>query len=289
MRALIRRLVVTRQPVLRHTLRASAVFAPACAQYISAAGIGGAAPFATMVPKRKKSEMALLQQDVLPNQHMDAEPPPDFAPRRSARAAKNAAANQPEPFKADHEQNGSRDSRSKNSGQVRRRRENVEDVMHDLQDMESQLRGVVKRQKLAVKSSSVMSNPTDIEKDVFTPRSTKGGRDILAPAEHWNEYQPAAARKPPAKSKTWKASKASSVKEEVVDKEEASGMTREDPEEPAEPETEDVNDIKLERARPPPVNSDYLPLPWKGRLGYVHIHPPPRRMAIHQDLALRRY
>jgi hypothetical protein len=22
-------------------------------------------------------------------------------------------------------------------------------------------------------------------------------------------------------------------------------------------------------ARPPPVNSDYLPLPWKGRLGYV--------------------
>jgi hypothetical protein len=25
--------------------------------------------------------------------------------------------------------------------------------------------------------------------------------------------------------------------------------------------------------RPPPVNSDYLPLPWKGRLGYVS-HPP---------------
>lgn len=27
-------------------------------------------------------------------------------------------------------------------------------------------------------------------------------------------------------------------------------------------------------ARPPPVNSSYLPLPWKGRLGYVRIHSP---------------
>lgn len=32
---------------------------------------------------------------------------------------------------------------------------------------------------------------------------------------------------------------------------------------------EDVDVMKKEAARPPPVNSDYLPLPWKGRLGYV--------------------
>ncbi len=32
---------------------------------------------------------------------------------------------------------------------------------------------------------------------------------------------------------------------------------------------EDIDVIKKEAARPPPVNSDYLPLPWKGRLGYV--------------------
>lgn len=32
---------------------------------------------------------------------------------------------------------------------------------------------------------------------------------------------------------------------------------------------EDGDIVKLEAARPPPVNSDYLPLPWKGRLGYV--------------------
>lgn len=34
---------------------------------------------------------------------------------------------------------------------------------------------------------------------------------------------------------------------------------------------EDADNIKLEAARPPPVNSEYLPLPWKGRLGYVSV------------------
>jgi UV DNA damage endonuclease len=32
---------------------------------------------------------------------------------------------------------------------------------------------------------------------------------------------------------------------------------------------EDVDVLKREAGRPPPFNSDYLPLPWKGRLGYV--------------------
>lgn len=31
-------------------------------------------------------------------------------------------------------------------------------------------------------------------------------------------------------------------------------------------EAEELNEAL---GRPPPVNSDYLPLPWKGRLGYV--------------------
>lgn len=34
---------------------------------------------------------------------------------------------------------------------------------------------------------------------------------------------------------------------------------------------EDAAVLKLEGARPPPVNSDYLPLPWKGRLGFVSL------------------
>lgn len=46
-------------------------------------------------------------------------------------------------------------------------------------------------------------------------------------------------------------------------------------EELIDPEAEDVEEptaaeeIEAALTRPPPVNSDYLPLPWKGRLGYV--------------------
>lgn len=34
---------------------------------------------------------------------------------------------------------------------------------------------------------------------------------------------------------------------------------------------EEVNDDDIPKERPPNVNSDILPLPWKGRLGYVRI------------------
>ena len=40
---------------------------------------------------------------------------------------------------------------------------------------------------------------------------------------------------------------------------------------------EDEADVKEALSRPPPVNSEYLPLPWKGRLGYVsasHMYSP---------------
>lgn len=45
--------------------------------------------------------------------------------------------------------------------------------------------------------------------------------------------------------------------------------SRLDPDGDDVPAAEDVDIVKLEGSRPPPVNSDYLPLPWKGRLGYV--------------------
>ena len=44
---------------------------------------------------------------------------------------------------------------------------------------------------------------------------------------------------------------------------------RVDPDGDEDGPTDDIDTIKNEAARPPPVNSDYLPLPWKGRLGYV--------------------
>jgi UV DNA damage endonuclease len=39
--------------------------------------------------------------------------------------------------------------------------------------------------------------------------------------------------------------------------------------EAAEDEEVDEEELKEALGRPPPVNSSYLPLPWKGRLGYV--------------------
>lgn len=45
-----------------------------------------------------------------------------------------------------------------------------------------------------------------------------------------------------------------------------------------EGEEADEEEIKQALSRPPPVNSNYLPLPWKGRIGYVcrlsHRHTP---------------
>ena len=46
-----------------------------------------------------------------------------------------------------------------------------------------------------------------------------------------------------------------------------------DPQDPEADEDVEVDEEELKEAvrRPPPVNSDYLPLPWKGRLGYVNL------------------
>jgi len=38
-------------------------------------------------------------------------------------------------------------------------------------------------------------------------------------------------------------------------------------------EAVDEEELKEALSRPPPINSDYLPLPWKGRLGYVCFKP----------------
>ncbi|KAI9828091.1 MAG: UV-damage endonuclease [Thelocarpon impressellum] len=58
----------------------------------------------------------------------------------------------------------------------------------------------------------------------------------------------------------------SRVKDEPQDEQKA-----QDPEAEADDEDilDDVEEVQEAASRPPPVNSDYLPLPWKGRLGYA--------------------
>lgn len=96
-----------------------------------------------------------------------------------------------------------------------------------------------------------------------------------APADTIVEPSPKRAKKTPTKAsvaakrgsdeiKAFRAAQAAQAA--VVKKEEPS---RDDPEGEGGDVVEDADTEKREAKRPPPVNSDYLPLPWKGRLGYV--------------------
>lgn len=66
-----------------------------------------------------------------------------------------------------------------------------------------------------------------------------------------------------AKAGPAKSTKAAATAKKVPEKEQAI-----DPEEEGV-EDEDPEDIKIAVSRPPAVNSSFLPLPWKGRLGYA--------------------
>ncbi|KAL5315467.1 hypothetical protein ACEPPN_016335 [Leptodophora sp. 'Broadleaf-Isolate-01'] len=81
-----------------------------------------------------------------------------------------------------------------------------------------------------------------------------------------------AAKKGSDEIKAFRAEQAAKKAAEVKVKKENDGEEwdkRLDPDGDEEGPVEDVDAVKLEAGRPPPVNSDYLPLPWKGRLGYA--------------------
>jgi UV DNA damage endonuclease len=83
-----------------------------------------------------------------------------------------------------------------------------------------------------------------------------------------------AAKKGSDEIKAFKAEQAAkNAAAKPVEKEEDEDETfRPDPEADDDLPAEDLDTIKNKAARPPPVNSDYLPLPWKGSLGYVSFH-----------------
>ena len=91
---------------------------------------------------------------------------------------------------------------------------------------------------------------------------------------------------PPTATKKVKAkSKATAVLKDGLDEQlkETAATTKKDTKTPVkeqlflDPEADgeeeaDEEEIQAALSRPPPVNSDYLPLPWKGRLGYVRVN-----------------
>ncbi|KAF4446226.1 putative UV-endonuclease UVE-1 [Fusarium austroafricanum] len=189
-----------------------------------------------MTPKRKRT---------------GAHPPPpipempDGAPRRSSRRLKDAATEQPS--KVDIAKTGSDPMKASNPREAKvvwDTGEGVEQAMRELSEMEHKLQNAVRTQRLAVETS-----------DLHVQKETEDKPDIRPKMYSPNQKTVTARGNLDGKS---------DVKTAPLD------------EYDAELAAGDVADAKGEddafdrgANRPPPVNSEILPLPWKGRLGYA--------------------
>ncbi|KAI0508920.1 UV-endonuclease UvdE-domain-containing protein [Xylaria bambusicola] len=212
----------------------------------------------TMALKRKKSTMALmpsennLDERSIPGQRTDA-------PRRSGRLLdKDNQTSHPQLVDGLTVTKQIRPGYTK----VKRGRDaeipegEAQVAVTSLQEMENQFRNECKRQKRAIKESHVKSNkPTDDEYAVFMPRVVKGQREILSASAESNALKRVSGPGSPIYPKD--------------DAEEETKKLQAQEEDEFVLGDNDINIIKQEGARPPPVNSEYLPLPWKGRLGYA--------------------
>ncbi|KAI0903564.1 UV-endonuclease UvdE [Ustulina deusta] len=207
-----------------------------------------------MASKRKKSNMSLMPLETATDEHSVSGGPSD-APRRSGRLLdRDGQGLRPQPAE-DLEPN----SRAE-PGQAKAKRgrftgkNGAEVAVTGLREMENQFRNEVKRQQMAVKESHVRVKR---EYAAPMPRVIKSQPDTLS------------AEKEVAAMKRRRPNGTQGIIYAELDGEEES---REPPdEEKAEfaVEENDINVVKHEGARPPPINSEYLPLPWKGRLGYA--------------------
>ena len=122
-------------------------------------------------------------------------------------------------------------------------------------------------------SDSSLSDMPDVESPVKAKPSTKGSK-----------------AKAPAKAKTNGVSAEKATPKPIdsgkAKKEPNKGPQFLDPEDDGIEEA-DEEEIQAALSRPPPVNSDYLPLPWKGRIGYVRqLSTPPIPLLTSPGLSL---
>ena len=114
----------------------------------------------------------------------------------------------------------------------------------------------VEKQVKEEENDSPLSEISDIEPPVETKKGKSKGKPMAASRK---ETEDKLKLKTPAAAKDTKAP----MKEPQFLDPEAEGD-----------EEADEEEIQAALSRPPPVHSDYLPLPWKGRLGYVRISIP---------------
>ena len=95
--------------------------------------------------------------------------------------------------------------------------------------------------------------------------------DVESPAASKKVFLAKQTRRIKEKAGTAKSVKAEDTSTKPVDKESIKEPQFLDPEAEGEEEANE-EEIQAALSRPPPVHSDYLPLPWKGRLGYVSLY-----------------
>lgn len=147
----------------------------------------------------------------------------------------------------------SEDSAGKMDQEVEGSREGVANAMQGLSEMESSFKRDIKRRKLQVEES--VFEPSAARTALFPPRISRQSTDVLQVDQLLLTPERDACD---ADDQGW---------------EPAMGT---------EMETQEDAPEAVERGakRTPAVNSDYLPLPWKGRLGYVGHLPSGRREPV---------
>ncbi|KAI0141608.1 UV-endonuclease UvdE-domain-containing protein [Xylariaceae sp. FL1272] len=211
-----------------------------------------------MAPKRKSSEMALMSP--MSPAYLTIGGQVDTGLRRSGRLVDKGG----QDFKdfASDNQDGDTATEDNSASRKRaaKRKNGVNVAINGLKEMEGRFQNVVKHQKLALEESSMESKDShDTTKAAFTPKSIKEEPDTTK------------ARKRQSRRATEKrmVDREDFAEQTGLDAAEDQGPTARAKDEDYVPDETDIKNLKLEGARPPPVNSDYLPLPWKGRLGYA--------------------
>ncbi|KAI0546712.1 UV-endonuclease UvdE-domain-containing protein [Xylaria curta] len=213
--------------------------------------------FLTMGSKRKKSSMALMHPENPIDDRFNGRL--SDGPRRSGRLLDRAGqvlrSESAEDIKAPMQ---TEPGRSKVKRGMPIGKYGAEVALSGLQEMEDQLRKEVKRQKIAVQESEV-KNELDEEHAALMPRPIKARPDVLSATKEMKTLVGEPKGSGPKGDERARQGSGEESRRPLDNDEDADNGLEEN----------DVGVMKQEGARPPPVNSDYLPLPWKGRLGYA--------------------
>jgi hypothetical protein len=159
---------------------------------------------------------------------------------------------------------------------AKRKRSTVVDTVHGASMLLPPPIAIPPRES-SIKKRASRQRKAHVPVDLPAPPANALNGSIVPSLAHNDELEfPLSDVPEPQPSKRRKAapSKKKGESEEVTETPKSAKGQKDGIESLTDPEAEgydvvDEKEIKQVLSRPPPVNSDYLPLPWKGRLGYV--------------------